>query len=65
MLTHSVERVALSPDEAAAVLGVTRQTIYNLISRGQLTRYKIGRSAKLNADEVRSLVGGGGGGDAA
>ncbi len=54
------DHFALSPAEAAAVLGCTRATIYNLIGRGQLKRYKVGRSTKLNADEVRSLVGGGG-----
>jgi excisionase family DNA binding protein len=54
-----VDRIAYSPAEAAAVLGCTRQTIYNLIDRGELTRYKIGRSAKLNAAEVHALVGGG------
>ena len=55
----TVQRVAYSPAEAAEVLGCTRQTIYNLINRGELRRYKIGRSTKLNAAEVHALVGGG------
>ena len=44
-----MDRIALSPAEAAAALGCTRQTIYNLIARGELNRYKVGRSTKLNA----------------
>lgn len=52
------ERHALSPAEAAEVLGVTRQTIYNLIARGELRAHKIGRLTKLNAREVFALIGG-------
>jgi len=54
----AVDQVAYTPSEAAAVLGVTRQTVYNLIDRGVLTRYKVGRSTRLNAAQVRALVGG-------
>jgi excisionase family DNA binding protein len=50
-------RSAVSPQEAAHMLGVSRVTIYNLIKRGELTRYKIGRSTKLNTAQVLSLVG--------
>jgi excisionase family DNA binding protein len=57
--SDAVPRIAYSPAEAAAVLGCTRQTIYNLIDRGELTRYKIGRSTKLSVVEVHALVGGG------
>jgi excisionase family DNA binding protein len=55
----AVDRIAYSPAEAARALGCTRQTIYALIDRGELRRYKIGRSTKLNAAEVHALVGGG------
>lgn len=54
-------RAAVSPQEAADLIGVSRQTIYNLIDRGELTRYKIGRSTKLNTAQVLGLVGGGDG----
>lgn len=49
---------ALTPSEAAEVLKVTRQTIYALIDRGELTRYKVGRSTRLNRQQVLALVGG-------
>ncbi|CAN5787319.1 hypothetical protein BH18ACT2_BH18ACT2_08090 [soil metagenome] len=57
MLT-SQDRIAYSTTDAAAELGVSRQTIYSLIDRGVLTRYKIGRATRLNAAQVRALVGG-------
>jgi excisionase family DNA binding protein len=55
-----LNRAALSPKEAADVLGCSRQHIYSLIGRGELIRYKVGRSTKLNTAEVLALVGGGG-----
>ena len=59
MPATSVQPQAFSPAEAATVLGVTRQTIYNLIAHGELHRFKVGSSTKLNAAEVLALVGGG------
>ena len=52
-----MDRIALSPAEAAAALGCTRQHIYNLMARNVLTRYKVGRLTKLSTAEVRALVG--------
>ncbi len=59
MSALSQEPFALTTTEAAHQLGVSRQTIYALISRGVLTPYKIGRATRLNTAQVRSLVGGG------
>lgn len=50
--------IAYSRAEAAEILGVTPQTIDNLIRRGELRRYKVGRCTRLNAAEVHALVGG-------
>ncbi len=52
------ERVALSPAQAAELLGCVRATIYALIARGELTAYKVGRLTRLNTAEVLALVGG-------
>ncbi len=57
-------RVVYSPTEAAEALGVTRQTIYALIDRGELRRFKVGRCARIPAADVLGLVGGEGGPDA-
>lgn len=53
----SVPRLAYSPAEAAEALGVTRQTIYNLIARGQLRRFHVGTCARIPAADVHALVG--------
>jgi excisionase family DNA binding protein len=59
MLRHPVERAAYTPTEAAHLLGVTRQTVYNLIDRGELRRFKVGRLTRIPVADVLSLVGGG------
>ena len=39
----AIERLAYSPTEVAAALGVTRQHIQNLINRGEIPSTKLGR----------------------
>ena len=56
---HAVERLAYSPGEAAQALGVTRAHIYELINRGQLRRFKLGRRSCIPAADLRALVGDG------
>lgn len=58
-----IRRAALSPAEAAEALGVTRQTVYNLIDRGELRRFKVGRCTRIPTADVLGLVGGEGGPD--
>lgn len=58
MLAPEITRPALSPAEAADILGVTRQTIYNLIERGQLRRFKVGRLTRIPTGDVLALIGG-------
>ncbi len=47
----------LTIDETAETLRVSRQTVHALINRGELRRYKIGRSTRLNRREVLALIG--------
>lgn len=58
MLTSEIRRMAMSPAEAADALGVTRVTIYRLIERGQLRRFKVGRLSRIPIADVLALVGG-------
>ena len=51
------DRYAVSPAEAAAMLGLCRASIYNLISRGDLRAQKIGRSTRISISEIRRLAG--------
>lgn len=50
---------AVSPNEAAALLGVSRQTIHALINRGELRRFKVGRLTRIPRVDVLALVGAG------
>ena len=52
-----VERLAYTPAEVAAAIGVTRQTIHNLIGRGELRAVKVGRCTRIPASEARRLAG--------
>jgi excisionase family DNA binding protein len=54
-----VAPIAYTPAEAATALGVTRQTVYNLIDRGELRRFKVGRCTRIPVADVHALVGGG------
>lgn len=55
---HNIpERLAYSPAEAAEALGVCRQTIHNLIVRGEIRSVKIGRSRRIPAAELVRLLG--------
>lgn len=49
--------IVYTPNEAAAALGVTRQTIYAMVKRGELTMYKVGRCSRFRIDQVHALVG--------
>jgi len=51
------DRYAVSPAEAAAMLGLCRTTIYNLIDRGDLSAHKIGRSTRIPITEIERLAG--------
>lgn len=60
--SRALPRAAYSPAEAAALLGITRKTIYSLMSRGELRTTKIGRARRVPATEVARLAGLDGGG---
>lgn len=51
------DRLAYSPSEAAAALGVSRQHIFNLIARGEIRSALIGRSRRIPATELDRLLG--------
>jgi len=55
------ELLAVSPAKAAELLGVSRQTIYNLIERGELCRIEgLGRCSRIRYADLVELVGGDG-----
>lgn len=50
------EPLAVSPSEAADLLGVSRAHIYNMLARGELRRVKLGRAARIPYSDVVALV---------
>jgi len=58
-LVQEIRRSALSPAETATALHVSRQTVYNLIERGELRRFKVGGLTRIPVADVLALIGGG------
>lgn len=46
----------LTPAEVAKMMGVTRETIYSMICRGQLDAYKFGRSRRITAGQIQECL---------
>ena len=55
-LEAGMEKLLLTPEEAAEVLGLTRSTIYDLLRLRLLQSVKIGRSRRIPATACRELV---------
>jgi excisionase family DNA binding protein len=53
----ALRRVALSPEEAAAVLGVSRASLYRALARGELPRRKGGRRTLVAVADLARLAG--------
>ena len=46
------EATSLKPEEVAAILKVTKNTVYELIKRGDLNSYRIGRKIRIDLQDV-------------
>lgn len=54
--TASVERLALSPNEAAQSLGLSRETIYRLLARGKLRAVPGIRHKVIPRSELKRFI---------
>lgn len=54
--TRHVTPVAYNINDAAAALGLSRRTIYNLIDAGTLRKVKAGRRSLIPASDVNRLA---------
>ena len=52
----NMERLLLSPEEAAEVLGVGRSRVYDLMRRRELLSVRIGKSRRVPVAAVRAYV---------
>lgn len=52
-----LDRLAVSPDEAAQLLGISRPSIYPLLDcEGGIQSFRIGRSRRIPLDALREWV---------
>jgi putative molybdopterin biosynthesis protein len=50
------KKSALSAQDVAEMLGVSKNTIYNVIKKGELTSYRVGRKVRFTEDEVNGFI---------
>ena len=50
------EKKALSTQEVADILKVSKSTIYDLIKKGKITSYKIGRKVRFTESDVQKFI---------
>jgi putative molybdopterin biosynthesis protein len=50
------KKTALSAQDVAEMLGVSKNTIYNMIKKGELVSYKVGRKVRFTEDEVKDFI---------
>jgi excisionase family DNA binding protein len=51
-----MDKIFLTPVEAAAALGIGRSKLYELLQSGQLPSVHIGRCRRVSADAVHSFA---------
>lgn len=45
-----------TPAEVAQYIGVTRETVYSMISRGQLDAFRFGRSRRISEEQLKESM---------
>ena len=57
---HTYERINMeklyTPAEVAHHMGVTRETVYSMISRGQLEAFRFGRSRRISEQQIKESM---------
>ena len=51
-----VERLLITPSEAAEMLGISRATLYRVINRGGFPLIRVGRCSRIPVTELRRWV---------
>jgi excisionase family DNA binding protein len=49
-------RAGFTPQEVADLLGISRVYVYELLKRGDLTGFHLGRAHRVTADSVAALI---------
>jgi len=51
-----VEKLVLTPEEAAEALGIGRSKVFELLARGSLRSVKIGRYRRITCEALREFL---------
>ena len=54
--TVTEERLSYRPDEAAKLIGCSRDTIFKLLASGELRGWKINTARFISLDEIRRFI---------
>ncbi|RYD01622.1 hypothetical protein N752_29025 [Desulforamulus aquiferis] len=49
-----MEEISLTPEEVAAKLKIAKNTVYELIKRGELPAYRVGRKIRVDLKDVEN-----------
>ena len=49
-----VDKSVLTPQEVAEILKITKNTVYELIKRGELNAYKVGKKLRIDTDDLEA-----------
>lgn len=55
-MTQAHQPLALGIDDAARVIGVARSMLYEIVARGELPSFKIGRRRMILAKELETYI---------
>lgn len=50
------ETISYTPEEVARILKITRYTVYEMIKRGDLAAYRIGRKMRIEASDLENYI---------
>ena len=49
-------QASLTPQEVSELLKITKNTVYELIKRGELPSYKIGKKIRIDMHDVEAYI---------
>ena len=55
-IAHQGEKLLHSPEESAALLGVSRSQMFELIARSEVESFKIGRLRKIPREAITDYI---------
>lgn len=54
--SHQAPALALGIDEAARVIGVARSMLYEIVARGEIESFKLGRRRLILVNELKAFI---------